>query len=176
MTRFLTWLTPVVIITAGYYQLERLVLTPENAVSPNAPDQAAAPAPAQAELTDPEEVARQHRITKAYLSFAHFSNMLLYDLFKERYSLAEASDRIFLYSVAHYPEYLVQVDYAEAGASLREKVARNLLDKLSGQLDHPSVPENYGTARLAHLREEFRDQYQTQMASEGETLSVARSE
>ncbi len=59
--------------------------------------------------------------------FVQFEQALCQQFERQEISLGEWVDRLFYYSLNHYPEHLEHVAMAERGATIKVKLAENLL-------------------------------------------------
>lgn len=85
--------------------------------------------------------------------FKEFENAVVAELGLQECSLQDAVQRIFYYSLYQYPEYLGNVGFAECGATIKIKIAKNVVRGFR------IADERHGThaALIARLEAELHD-------------------
>lgn len=120
MTRFLSALTAVLLALVGLYHWY--------APPPVSPGQPTSSRPAR---------VRDQRLAEEFTRFSNFAySEMLGKYYRREIALDEAVERVYLFSVTNYPDYLIEVSEKYQGQTLREKVARALLTELRAQLAH----------------------------------------
>ena len=111
-----------------------LTLTATGAWWPRTPRESKESIPWNRRPLDPvqveEETERLQDQRQMRERFVGFSEELIAALIARRMGLIEARERLLFYCLGQYPQHLERVGMFEEGASLREKLARNLLREL----------------------------------------------
>ena len=127
----------------------------------------ASPAGSVPNLAQQEQIAIRYEIDRARRdAFAAFTEEIYSQLEHGTIPLAEASRRILAYAETFHPSYLDQLQSVEAGATLEEKVARNVLRYFhSPALNSPQQFDPILVARLDRELQTFVNAQQQPIAT-----------
>lgn len=127
MTRLLITLTAVLVVLVGLYHWY--------APAPATPAQTVRPSATTAPVVETVRAEERRRHAEAFGRFSSYAySVVLGKLYRSEIRLEEAVEKVYLYSVTNYPDYLIDVSAKYPGGTMREKVARALIDELRSQL------------------------------------------
>lgn len=161
MTRLMAALTVLALTSSGLHHWEALEAGRWGGVLPCMTDLHAVhyhvkPAPVADDAPDPAREREKAR------RFTAVTTVSLNQLHEDKIRLDEACDRLLVYSVLHYPDYLLRLGHHEQGQSLREKIGQDLVRRLRGHLLAGRGPEASKSVALSRLENELRELRRTE--------------